>query len=316
MDLFNALRVYNLNKMNTMKLYKNTVIIIAILLFGSTYAQQEPNYTLYRYTMNVINPAYAGADGTANLTSNFRSQWISVIGAPETQSFFYSRPLSEKVGIGLSVVSDQVFIESQTSFNVDFSYKLQISESTDLFLGLKAGGSTYNIDRGNLANIGLPDDPALGNIDSGFRPNFGAGAYLVNDKYFLSLSVPRILSSERLDEADGRVTQATQEAHVYLSGGYNFRINDNTEFRPSTMVRYVSGSPLSLDLTGAFRFYNRFEVGLAYRTDEAFGGLMMINLSDWLDIGYSYESSTRDEISNNSNGTHEVLLRFVFSRNN
>ncbi|MCA0131066.1 PorP/SprF family type IX secretion system membrane protein [Winogradskyella alexanderae] len=297
-----------------MKLYKNTLIIIAILLFESVYAQQEPNYTLYRYTMNVINPAYAGADGTANLTSNFRSQWISVIGAPETQSFFYSRPLGEKVGIGLSIVSDQVFIENQTSFNIDFSYKLQVSETADLFLGLKAGGSTYDIDRGNLTNIGLPDDPALGNIDSGFRPNFGAGAYLMHDKYFVSLSVPRILSTERLDEADGRVTQATQEAHIYISGGYNFRISDNTEFRPSTMVRYVDGTPLSVDLTGAFRFYNRFEVGLAYRTDEAFGGLMMINLADWLDIGYAYESSTRDEISNNSNGTHEVFIRFVFSR--
>lgn len=314
MDLLNALRVYNLNKMKTMKLYKNTLVIIAILLFGSVYAQQEPNYTLYRYTMNVINPAFAGADGTTNLTSNFRSQWISVIGAPETQSFFYSRPLGDKIGIGLSIVSDQVFIESQTSFNIDFSYKLQLSENTDLFLGLKAGGSTYDIDRGNLATLGLPDDPALGNIDSGFRPNFGAGAYLMNDNYFVSLSVPSILSTERLDEADGRVTQATQEAHVYLSGGYNFNISSNTEFRPSTMIRYVGGSPLSVDLTGAFRFYDRFEVGLNYRTDEAFGGLMMVNLADWMDVGYAYESSTRDEISNNSNGTHEVFVRFVFNR--
>ena len=80
------------------------------------------------------------------------------------------------------------------------------------------------------------------------------------------------------------------------------------------MIRYVGGSPLSLDLTGAFRFYNRFEVGLNYRTDKAFGGLMMINVADWMDIGYAYESSTRDEISNNSNGTHEVMLRFIFNR--
>ena len=315
MDLFNTLSRDNLNKMKTMNLYKNILtIVVAFLLSVSIYAQQEPNYSMYRYTMNIINPAYAGADGTTSLTSNFRSQWISIIGAPETQSFFYSRPLGENIGIGVSVVSDQVFIESQTGFNIDFSYNLTVSETTDLFLGLKAGGSTYNIDRNNLTNIGLPDDPALGNIDSGFRPNFGAGAYLKHDKYFISLSVPKILSTERLDEADGRVTQATQEAHVYLSGGYNFRLSNTTEFRPSTMIRYVGGSPLSLDLTGAFRFYNRFEVGLNYRTDKAFGGLMMINVADWMDIGYAYESSTRDEISNNSNGTHEVMLRFIFNR--
>lgn len=262
--------------------------------------------------MNVINPAYAGADGNTSLTSNIRSQWATVQDAPETQSFFYTQPIGNKIGIGLSIVSDQVFIESQTSFNIDFSYRLQVSEATNLFLGLKAGGSSYDIDRNNLANIGLPSDPALSNIDTGFRPNFGAGAYLMHDKYFLSLSVPHILSSERIDKSEGRVTQATQEAHVYLSGGYNFDLSTNTEFRPSTMVRYVSGSPISLDLTAAFRFYNRFEIGASYRTDEAISGLLMLNVADWMDVGYAYESSTRDEISNNSNGTHEVLVRFNF----
>jgi len=295
-----------------MNFYKNILKIVAILLFGSLYAQQEPNYSLYRYTMNVINPAYAGADGNTSLTSNIRSQWATVQDAPETQSFFYTQPIGNKIGIGLSIVSDQVFIESQTSFNIDFSYRLQVSEATNLFLGLKAGGSSYDINRNNLANIGLPSDPALSNIDTGFRPNFGAGAYLMHDKYFLSLSVPHILSSERIDKSEGRVTQATQEAHVYLSGGYNFDLSTNTEFRPSTMVRYVSGSPISLDLTAAFRFYNRFEIGASYRTDEAISGLLMLNVADWMDVGYAYESSTRDEISNNSNGTHEVLVRFNF----
>ncbi|WP_411894170.1 type IX secretion system membrane protein PorP/SprF [Winogradskyella sp. A2] len=297
-----------------MRLYKIILITITILLIESIHAQQEPNYMLYRYTMNVLNPAYAGADGSDNLTTNYRNQWVNIEGSPETQSFFYSRTMNDKIGLGLSLVSDKVFVESQTSFNIDFSYKLQISREANLFLGLKAGGSTYNIDKGDLNNYGLQDDPVIGNIDSGFRPNFGAGAYLMHYKYFVSLSVPRILSSKRIDESEGRITQATQEAHIYLSGGYNFTISDNTEFRPSTMIRYVGGSPISVDLTGAFRFNDKFEVGVAYRTDEAFGGLLMVNALDWLDVGYAYEGSTRNEISNNSNGTHELFLRFYFKK--
>ena len=300
--------------MNTLKFFKNALKIVAILFFGTLYAQQEPNYTLYRYTMNVINPAYAGADGNTSLTSNIRSQWITVQGAPETQSFFYSQPIGDKIGVGLSLVADQVFVESQTGFNIDFSYKLQVAESANLFLGVKAGGSTYNINRGRLGNNGFDSDPALNNIDTGFKPNFGAGAYLLHNDYFVSLSVPSILSSERIDEENGRVTQATEEAHVYLSGGYNFRINENTEFRPSTLVRYVSGSPISADITAALRLYNRFEFGAAYRTDQALSGLLMINLADWMDFGYAYESSTRDEISGVSNGTHELLVRFNFKK--
>lgn len=297
-----------------MKFYKNTLKIVAILFFGTLYAQQEPNYTLYRYTMNVINPAYAGADGNMSLTSNIRRQWVNIENAPETYSFFYSQPLGEKIGIGLSVVSDKVFVENQTSVNIDFSYKLQMSETTDVFFGVKAGGGTYDVDRNNLANLGGQSDPALSDIDTGFRPNFGAGIYLKNEDYFLSLSVPSILSSERIDESEGRTTQATEEAHVYLSGGYNFKISDDLEFRPSTLLRYVEGSPWSIDLTAAFRFYDRFEVGAAYRTDEAISGLLMVNVIDWVDIGYAYEASTRDEISNNSNGTHELLLRINFKK--
>jgi len=67
--------------------------------------------------MNVINPAYAGADGNTSLTSSFRSQWISVKDAPETQSFFYAQPIGDKIGVGLSLVNDQVFVENQTSAN-------------------------------------------------------------------------------------------------------------------------------------------------------------------------------------------------------
>ena len=80
------------------------------------------------------------------------------------------------------------------------------------------------------------------------------------------------------------------------------------------MVRYVSGSPVSADITAAFRFLNKFEVGAAYRTDQAFSGLMMLNLTDWVDFGYAYENSSRNQITANSNGTHELLVRFNFNK--
>ena len=300
--------------MNTMKYYKNTLKVVALLLFGTLYAQQEPNYALYRYTMNAINPAYAGADGMTSLTSNFRSQWIDVQNAPETQTVFFATPLSDKVGIGLSLVNDQVFVESNTSFTVDFSYKLQLNEGTNLFLGLKAGGSSYGINRSNLANLDFELDPALGNLDTGFRPNVGVGAYLVNDKYFVSLSVPTLLLSERISVDNGRVTAATDKAHFYLSGGYNFDISSDWEFRPSTMVRLVSGSPISADFTAAFRYNKRFELGALYRTDSAWAGTLMFNLADWMDLVYAYEGSSRNQLNNVSDGTHEILLRFNFPK--
>ena len=295
-----------------MKYFINTIKIVVFLLAGTVYSQQETNYALYRYTMNVINPAYAGADGSPSLTLNVRSQWQDVQDAPETQSIFYSAPFGEKVGLGISIVNDEVGIERKTSFFIDFSYKLPISEGTNVFLGLKAGGNTYGLLTNNLRNLGLQDDPAVANFDSGFKPNVGIGAYLHNEKYFLSLSAPSILSNERINEENGIVTTANDKAHIYLSGGYNFDIGGDTEFRPSVMMRYVSGVPVSVDATAAFRFFNKFEIGAIYRTDKAFGGVAMLNLADWMDLGYGYENSSRDQISNVSDGTHELLIRFNF----
>ena len=297
-----------------MEYYKNTIKIILFLLFGTLYAQQEPNLSLYRYTMNVVNPAYAGADGTTSIAANFRSNWVGVKDGAETQSFYFQMPMGKRVGLGLSVVNDNVFIENLTSFNIDFSYKLPMSETTNLFLGLKAGGNTYDIRRDKLGDFPtiFPDDPALDNIDTGFRPNVGVGGYLVNEKYYVSLSVPNILLSSRINNEDGINTYATSKAHIYLSGGYNFRLSENTEFRPSTMIRYVGGSPISADITAAFRFLEKFELGAAYRTDQAFSGLFVLDLGNWLKLGYAYDTSMRDEISDISDGTHEILVRFNF----
>jgi hypothetical protein len=55
------------------------------------------------------------------------------------------------VGLGISVVSDNVFIEQQTFAYVDFSYKLDMGES-QLYLGLKAGGNFYKADPSLLSS--------------------------------------------------------------------------------------------------------------------------------------------------------------------
>lgn len=297
-----------------MNYLKNTLRIVAFLLVGTLYAQQQANYSLYNYTMNVINPAYAGADGKMALTSNFRSQWINVENAPETQSFFFAAPVNENIGLGVSVVRDKVFIESSTTLSVDFSYRLQINESTNLFLGLKAGGSTYGLDTNSLPYIGIQDDPILGQVDTSFKPNVGFGALFKGNNYFVSFGAPMLISHKRLDETQ-EVVRGTNQQHLYISGGYDFRLSPTVELRPSAMFRYVGNAPLGVDITGAVRLYERYEFGIMYRTEGSLSGVMMLNLADWMDLGYAYEAATSSDLSSVNDGTHEVVLRFIFGGN-
>ena len=146
-----------------------------------TFSQQESYYTLYRYNMNVINPAYAGALGKNVFAFTSRRQWSSMEDAPSTLAFSYSSERENNVGLGLSVVSDKVFIEQQTFAYVDFSYKLDM-ESTQLYLGLKAGGNFYSADPIALSAYSASSDPAQQQL-SRFNPNVGAGAFLKGENF-------------------------------------------------------------------------------------------------------------------------------------
>ncbi|WP_410487067.1 type IX secretion system membrane protein PorP/SprF [Spongiivirga sp. MCCC 1A20706] len=282
------------------------VVVVFIGLPYRTLAQQDPSYTLYNYNMNVVNPAYAGSSEQSQLNINFRSQWVGLEGAPETQSLSLGIPINDQIGIGASVVNDQVFVLNETDAYIDFSYKLQLTDNTKLYLGLKAGGSFVDID---LNSLQITNDPLFTENVSSFNPNIGVGALLRGSSYYLTLSAPQLLKSDRFEKQAGIATEATDELHFFAGGGYHLAINENLRFTPSTMVRLVSGSPTTIDLTGTFDIYKRVELGLNYRLNESVSGLAFVKMADWMAFGYAYDRSTTN-IGDYSRGSHEVLLRF------
>lgn len=291
---------------------KNIIFAIILITSISVVAQQDPNYTLYRYNMNLVNPAYAGAHEGAELGVNVRSQWANVEGAPETQSLFFGTGVGKKLGLGVSVINDRTFIEDQTSLAIDVSYYITLNTNIDLYFGVKVGANSYSANTGGLLTFGISEDPSLTNLDGGFSPNVGAGVYLKAENYFVSFSVPKILSPDRLEQNNGLARLGTDKVHMYLAMGYDLKISESVVFKPSTMARYVDSAPLSIDLTAAFQFYERFEPGIAYRLDEGISGFAIFNAANWIDIGYAYESAFDKQIESISNGTHEIFLKIKF----
>lgn len=272
------------------------------------FAQQDPSFTLYQYNMNVINPAYAGINETTEVTINFRSQWINLEGSPETQSMSIGIPINDKIGVGLSIVNDNVFVLNETDLYIDFSYRVQIADNTNLYLGLKAGGSFINID---LNSLGIMNDPVFSENVNQFNPNVGIGFLLKADKYYINLSAPSLLKSKRYEKDGVVVTDATDKLHAYFGAGYTLSLSNDIDLTPSVMSRFVAGAPLSLDITAMIDLYKKVELGVSYRIDESVSGIGFFKLADWFNIGYAYESTTTD-VKNYSDGTHEVILKFKF----
>lgn len=283
--------------------------MLGLCIASTVNAQQDPNYTMYRYNMNLINPAYAGANESIDFGINIRSQWSNIKGAPETQSFIFGSPMGKNVGLGLSVISDKTFIEKQTSVALDFSYHLKLNDAYSLYFGLKAGLNSYDANTDGLVTYGIMPDSSLMNLNGVLNPNFGAGIYLKHEDYFLSFSVPKILSPDRLEEENGIATVGMDKLHLYLSGGYNFVLNESVILKPSTLIRYVEASPLSIDLTVVLEFNNYFQIGAAYRINESMSGIILFNASKSMQIGYAYETPFENSIRNIDNGTHEVMMK-------
>ena len=181
--------------------------------------------------MTIFNPAYTGTQEAPMLSMSYRSQWSGIDGAPVVQAFSFGTPTgNEPVGIGLSIVNDEIFIQRQTHAYVNFSYRLPMSEESDLFLGLQAelGLEAEALESRNTTS-GV--DPNLINY-SQFVPNVGVGVYLKNNKYFVFLSAPRILNSKRYLDQQGLYTSATDSVHFYASGGVNFFVSDRWTLSP------------------------------------------------------------------------------------
>jgi type IX secretion system PorP/SprF family membrane protein len=289
------------------KLY-SAFLLVFIAVF-STQAQQAPHYTQYMYNMNVINPAYAGSKENLSFGLLYRKQWVEIEGAPSTFSLSGSAPVGDKIGAGLSIISDKIGPVQETNVYGDFSYTLKLAGEHKLAFGIKAGATFHKIGLNSEIAPTLPviTDDAYREDTNDVKPNIGTGIFYYTNKYYVALSVPNMLSSAHLDY-NGR-KYGTTASHYFLTGGYVFDLSPNTKFKPFAMVKSAFGAPISFDISTNFLFNEKFEVGATYRRQDSFGAMVNYSISPSLRIGYAYDHIISDlKIATPS--SHEFILLF------
>ena len=273
----------------------------------SGFAQQDAQYTQYMYNTININPAYAGSRGVMSVFGLHRTQWVGLDGAPTTNTFSFNTPISNSnLGVGFSLVNDRIGPTSDNTISADISYTIPMNEVYKLSFGVKASGNIFNLDTDKL-DPAQANDPNLQNFNNEFSPNFGAGVYLHSDKLYLGLSVPNFLQDSKYNDNEVAVFQ--ERMNFYFIGGYVFDVSPSIKFKPAVLTKMVTGSPLQVDASANFLFFDKFMLGGAYRWDAAVSALAGFQVTDGLFIGYSYDMETTNLRRYNS-GSHEVFLRF------
>jgi type IX secretion system PorP/SprF family membrane protein len=254
-----------------------------------------------------INPAYAGSRGVMSVFGLHRTQWVGLDGAPTTNTFSFNTPISNSnLGVGFSLVNDRIGPTSDNTISADISYTIPMNEDYKLSFGIKASGNIFNLDTDKL-DPAQANDPNLQNFNNEFSPNFGAGVYLHSDKLYLGLSVPNFLQDAKYNDNEVAVFQ--ERMNFYFIGGYVFDVSPSIKFKPAFLTKMVTGSPLQVDASANFLFFDKFMLGGAYRWDAAVSALAGFQVTDGLFIGYSYDMETTNLRRYNS-GSHEVFLRF------
>lgn len=279
-------------------------------------AQQDAQFTQYMYNTLSINPAYAGTRGVLSATGVFRSQWVGLDGAPNSQTFNIHTPYKYGLGLGFSIINDEIGngTNQDTYFDLAVSYTVPVSETAKLAFGLKGGGHSLNIDFNQLRNYSSADMPMIEPaIDNKFSPNFGAGVYLHTPRYYAGLSVPNFFATEHFQSSGSSRFVAEERMNIYLMGGAVYDLGTEFKVKPAFLLKAVSGAPLQADISANLFFQERFSIGAAYRLSAAVSGLFSYQLTNQLMLGVAYDWETAQLGSTAfNNGSVELFLRYEF----
>ncbi|MDK2842178.1 MAG: hypothetical protein PWQ17_1683 [Anaerophaga sp.] len=292
-----------------MKLYKfiSSVILIAASISIDTFAQEQPLFTNYVNNPLEINPAIPGTETGLNMNLLTRHQWIGLDGGPASYNFAAHTPYpGQNFGLGLNIMTEKIGPVNNTNFAASYAYQIKIFDNINLSMGLQAGLNIYNAAISNLDLIESNDVNFQEDIKR-TTPNFGFGGYLYTDKYYAGISAPRLIHVRLNDEY--RESSEAYNPGVFLMGGYNFSINPEWVFLPSSLVLLRGGSPIIADITTQFLFQKSYYMGIHYRIGDAIGAFFNIQITEELKAGYAYDF-TLNKLARANSGTHEFIISY------
>jgi len=272
------------------------------------------------YNKLEFNPAYAGSSEVLSTDLISRFQWVGITGAPKTFSLTAHSPLRNRhIGLGFSAYRDALGPTVDYNIMGTFAYRI-IFPTTKLCFGISAGIKYYDIDWG-LLNPKDPGDVELNNqVKNKVVPDADFGIYYYGKYFYVGVSSKHLLQNQITTSSsptNDKVSFTKLYRHFYGLAGGAIPLREDIIFMPSLLIKYVQNAPFQLDLTGSFMFYNNLVLGATYRSDQAVGLILEVNLGKGFSLGYSYDIWFNSLKAQNQ-GSHEIRIGYdidLFEKN-
>ena len=284
------------------------VIIFISFFFKEGRAQYSPLLSQYMFNPVALNPSFTGSENAMSIIGSFRAQWLGVPGAPTTESLTFHAPLKKyNSSIGFNLYGDQIGVDKNTGFFGNYAYKLKLKRSFISF-GVSAGvnmiqGAYSKLDVASKEDIVIANDSRLNVL-----PNISLGANLSTDKYFISFSIPMMLT-HRYNGDKFKLRNDFSNYNYLLGGGYDFIFENKISFMPSILLKYRVNNRLQADFNIRTRLNEYFDLGLSYRTEEAIVIMTEIKPNKQFSFMYSFGLPINSLIRYTF-GSHEISLKY------
>ncbi len=285
----------------------------AMALYGQ---EQSAAFSHYQISPILINPAVAGFTGNHKLQMNVRSQWASFPGAPRTYAVGYDGPLSQVLGIGFNVLSENIASIQRLRLQLNYAFRF---ESGAMKAGIGFSTEFHTVKLANSVMSGQfyqPNDFLIEEAVDGLRIFDAAlGAYaLFNDQTYINLAFPNLIVAKISDIESGAPEGsffryfAVVLGHRIMVDAYNFTIE------PSIMMRKMRNVPFQVDFNVVGGFADdKLIAGLSYRSGVGGAvGLLLGTRISAMRLYYSYDVSFQ-RFQQYNNGSHEITVQFEFA---
>lgn len=286
------------------------LLLIGFVFIGyDASAQQDEQMSIYMHNQLYFNPAYAGSRNALSAIAINRFQWVDFEGAPTTQWLSVHTPLlQQSMGIGTHLVNDQIGNRKRTAAYLDLNGSIGLSKTSRISAGLSAGVDFMGYDFSDM-QVNDPTDPYYGASNQITKPNFGAGVYYYSDKHFFGVSVPRVL--EINNSSFDTVVQTLNTRHFFITGGGIFDLNSVLKLKPSALIKFTPGAPITADVNASLLMYEKLWTGIMYRFHESMGVNVVYNIKNTFSVGYVYDFPING-LRTYQQGSHEIFLRYDF----
>jgi type IX secretion system PorP/SprF family membrane protein len=321
------------------------LIIVFFIAVNTGIAQQRPQYTQYVFNNYLLNPAVTGIENYTDLKMGYRKQWTGLDGAPTTSYLTFNMPIGNQFlngdatasaaggtenpmsrsyvqdyqaaaphhGIGMTIVSDKAGPLTETNIDATYAYHIGLSPKWNMAVGVAAGVSYVGLNT-SVITLEVDNDPAITNGIAGqWKPDLGAGIWIYTSNFYVGASAQQLLKSNLYFSTNTSTYNQSQTVpHYFFTSGVKLPVSDDVSFMPSVMLKIINPTPVSYDITGKLAFRDRFWVGGSYRHNDSFSALAGLNISSFINIGYSYDMTT-STLNTVSNGTHEIVIGILLN---